>query len=410
MNILRMTTRGRLGVAVAAVAAVALTPAAASPVQAAEFDHSFYDTPSILPARDGDIVRTQQLDFFLDPLKVTASSYKATRVMYKSRNRTGKEIAVTGSIIVPTQKWVGTGRRPIIGYAVGTQGIGDSCAPSKQFTRGFEYETLFMAGLLARGYAVAMTDYEGLGTEGVHTYMDRVSQGRAVINAVRAAQRLPGSGLDATNPVGFYGYSQGGGGASAAAELAATYGPELKVKGSVVGAVPADLRQVAGIDGSLYTLFGWFAIAGLGTSYGVDLKQELTEKGKAFYDDIENDCVYSLLKASFTQLKDSTVNGEGFADLIKREPYTTMIEDQRIGLVKPNAPVLVTHSVLDDVIPYRVGEQLAKDWCSRGATVRFSSNLLPLHVGGILANSAESYAFFEARFAGIPALSSCWRL
>jgi hypothetical protein len=35
---------------------------------------------------------------------------------------------------------------------------------------------------------------------------------------------------------------------------------------------------------------------------------------------------------------------------------------------------------------------------------------LPAHIGGMLNNSAEQYAFFEARFGGLPQLSNCWAL
>ena len=55
---------------------------------------------------------------------------------------------------------------------------------------------------------------------------NQLVQGRAVLDSVRAAQRLNGSGLSAANPVGIVGYSQGGGGAASAAELAAAYAPE----------------------------------------------------------------------------------------------------------------------------------------------------------------------------------------
>ena len=65
--------------------------------------------------------------------------------------------------------------------------------------------------------------------------------------------------------------------------------------------------------------------------------------------------------------------------------------------------MLLSHSLLDDVIPYAVGKQLAKDWCAKGSNVRLSTNVGPTHLGGALPSSAESYAFFEARFAGLPA-------
>ena len=397
----------------ASTIAVAMTVAGAvAPATAAESPRpTFYEAPASLPSANGALIRSEKLDFLLDPLKVHTVAYDATRVLYKTTNRTGKSIAVSGSVIVPKAKWVGPGRRPVIGYAVGTQGIGDSCAPSRMFSDGFEYESLFMAGLLARGYAIAMTDYEGLGTAGMHTYMDRVSQGRAVLDIVRTAQRMPSTGLNAKSPVAFVGYSQGGAGAASAAELAGSYAPEMKVKGTVASAVPADLRALPeAIDGSLYSLFTWFAIAGLTASYDIDMDPFLNAEGKEMYSEIEEACVFDLLKSAFTHSEDYTSDGAGLAELITRAPFKQMIADQRIGRIKPNAPVLITHSLFDDVVPHRVGKQLATDWCNKGGNVRLSTNATPLHVGGMLNHATEIYAFLGARFSGMPAASSCWRL
>lgn len=398
------------GLAVALAAAV-LVPVGAGTAQADETLPPFYQAPAQLPAANGEIIRSEPLDILIDPSRLFGVKSTATRVLYKSTNRAGTPVAVSGSVIVPEKRWRGPGKRPVIGYAVGTQGIGDDCAPSRLFSELLEYESIFMAGLLARGYAIAMTDYEGLGTAGTHTYMDRLSQGRAVIDMVRAAQRLPGSGLTPQHPVAFYGYSQGGAGAASAAELAGSYGSELKVKGTVAGAVPADLTALPGaIDGTLYAEFLWFAIAGISASYGLDIDPFLNAEGRTKFADSQDNCVFDLFGSAFQKSSDFTADGRTLGQLIDREPFRTMIDEQRIGRIKPNAPVLVTHSLLDDVIPYRVGRQMAKDWCARGANVRMSTNATPLHVGGMLNNATEVYGFLEARFRGLPVLSSCWRL
>ena len=101
----------------------------------------------------------------------------------------------------PYNDWPGTGPRPLIVYGPGTQGQGDQCAPSRQFNQGihwspyldiaFNYEELFVATMVARGFAIVMTDYQGLGTPGVHTYVNRLAQGHAMLDAARAAMRLP---------------------------------------------------------------------------------------------------------------------------------------------------------------------------------------------------------------------------
>src|SRR5690606_7596652 len=161
---------------------------------------------------------------------------------------------------------------------------------------------------------------------------------------------------------------------------------------------------------SLYSLFTWFAIAGLTASYDIDMTPQLNAEGLQMYEQIADDCVFDLLGSAFTKSSDYTADGAGLAELITREPFRTLLADQRIGMTRPTAPVLVTHSLLDDVVPHRAGKQLVKDWCNRGGRVRLSTNASPLHVGGMLNHATEIYGFLEARFAGLPAASSCWRL
>jgi pimeloyl-ACP methyl ester carboxylesterase len=393
----------------ATLAVGTLAPTAASAAVAEPPRPAFYETPATLPSANGAVIRSEKISFLLDPLDATSLVRNAQRVLYRTTNRAGKAIAASGTVLVPNAPWIGIGSRPVIGYAPGTQGMADRCAPSRLFSEGIEYEGIGIEGLLLRGYAVAMPDYEGLGTVGIHTYMDRVSQGRATLDAVRAAQRLSGTGLSSTSPVGLMGYSQGGGAAAAAVELAPTYAPDLRLKGAVVGAVPADLTKVATtLDGGLYSAFAFFALRGLSASYDVDLTPYLNAAGRATSDRVETECVFDLLDNAFVKSSTLSHNGQPMSTLMAAEPFKSIVEAQRIGTIKPTVPVLVTHSLLDDVIPYSVGKQMARSWCGKGANVYFSSNVAPLHVGGIVPQTAEALPFFEARFAGLPQLSNCW--
>ena len=403
------TTAWLLALVTAASAVVAVGTPTATAVVPEPPRPAFYEAPAVLPSTNGAVIRSEKMTFLLDPLDATSLVRNAQRVLYRTTNRTGKAIAVSGTVLVPTSPWIGLGSRPVIGYAPGTQGMADRCAPSRQFSEGIEYEGLGIEGLLQRGYAVAMPDYEGLGTAGVHTYMDRVSQGRATLDVVRAAQRLPGTGLTASSPVGLMGYSQGGGAAASAVELAATYAPDLRVKGAVVGAVPADLAQVASaLDGGPYSAFAYFALRGLAASYDIDLSPYLNDRGRAVSDQVETECVFDLLNHAFVRSSTLSASGRPMSDLMAVEPFRSIVEAQRIGTIRPSVPVLVTHSAIDDVIPYAVGRQMARSWCSKGANVRFSTNVAPGHVGGIVPQTAEALPFFEARFAGLPQVSSCW--
>jgi hypothetical protein len=127
--------------------------------------------------------------------------------------------------------------------------------------------------------------------------------------------------------------------------------------------------------------------------------------------DVEGECVAeSIGLHAFTRSSDLTTDGRTLHDLARAEPFRTNLDEQRLGRIRPAAPVLVTHSLADDVIPYAVGRGLAHDWCRLGADVAFSANLTPTHVGGAVPSFATEFAFLEARVAGLPQASDCWWL
>ncbi|MGB2719532.1 MAG: lipase family protein, partial [Rhodococcus sp. (in: high G+C Gram-positive bacteria)] len=86
--------------------------------------------------------------------------------------------------------------------------------------------------------AVAITDYEGLGHPGNHAYLDNITAGYDVIDAVRALRTVfP----DVGTQWAAFGGSQGGGAAWAANELADSYAPELDLVGAVALAPTANM-------------------------------------------------------------------------------------------------------------------------------------------------------------------------
>ena len=371
----------------------------------------FYEPPATIPSTPGTLIRSEPAPLLLDPLGLSENVVTATRVMYSSTDGKGRAIAVTGTVFVPRATYVGRSARPLVSYAAGTQGMGDACAPSKQMENLVEYEGLGIAPLVGRGYAVSMTDYQGLGTPGTHTYMVREAQGRAVLDMARATKNLKGSGITNANPIGLMGYSQGGGAAAAAAELASSYAPELPIKGSAIGAPPADLAKVGkNIDGSLYFAFATFALLGVAQSEGIDPNPYLNAEGQKLAAGVENKCVFDLFEYAFKDSGTYTVSGKKLSELLDEQPFRAAVERQRIGKIKPNAPVVINHAIGDDTIPYAVGKQLGSDWCDKGARVTFNAGLIPTHVGGMLPHVAKSMVFFEDRFAGRNEPNSCWRL
>lgn len=95
------------------------------------------------------------------------------------------------------------------------------------------YEALAIYRILSTGAAVVVTDYVDLGTtDRLHTYVNRLDQGHALLDAARAARAVPGASVTAASRTGLYGYSQGGGASAATAELQPSYAPDVELAGT----------------------------------------------------------------------------------------------------------------------------------------------------------------------------------
>ncbi|STC77046.1 lipase family protein [Corynebacterium minutissimum] len=364
-----------------------------------EYSAFYHDSVDVESSAPGQLFRSEPVRNPSNTLGITnIGPYKAQRILYSSTNRTGKKTAVSGIVIEPKAAWVRPGPRPVVAFAPGTQGVADRCAPSRKIAEGVgDYEQFFFEQYLKKGYAVVVTDYEGLGTPGMHTYMDRISQAHAVLDSARAAQQLSGWDIAADNPVFINGYSQGGGAAASAAELYDDYAPELNVKLATIGAAPADLTLLPpALDGTLYFLFESYALLGLSDSYGEDLYSHLNEKGAEILKRATNTCTLGLTSFAGTTIEQISNEEKDVDQFIASAPYDRILADQHIGYDAPSIPVVVTHGRGDDVIPFSTAEQLVNQWTSRGANVTFIPNDARSHVAGTVPHITESVKAIEA--------------
>lgn len=402
----------RSGLVAAVVAVVAVIASVLLPVAAqADGLGGFYAPPSPLAPycqNNGDVIKDEPSNFVLP----TQTPYSSRRIMYCSRDTNGQRMAVTGTVITPTLPWLGYGWRPIVGFAVGTQGVGDQCAPSYQMTTATEYEDVAIAALLDAGYGVAVTDYQGLGTPGIHTYGNRKAEGQAVLDSIRAAQRLTSAFLPAAGPVAIWGYSQGGQASGAAAELQQAYAPELQLKGVYAGAVPADLQPVVQfMDGKTAAGFILYGLHGMNAAYpNAGFLNMLNAAGRQAMDQVLNECTGTTV-ALHALMQTSTLTNDGrtIAAHLAEQPLAPSVNLQLMGLVAPTAPVYVVHSPLDDIVEYQQGHDGAVRWCNLGATVQFDTLLVPGHAPALYAAIPLALAYIKDRFAGLPAPNNCSR-
>jgi triacylglycerol lipase len=390
----------------------------------------FYTPPDPLPAgQPGDVIRSEPSRLVLEPSgQLGAYVATGTRIMYLSTDTHGRPNVVTGTYFEPDNPWLGRGPRPLISLAVGTYGQGDQCAPSRLFNQGIHYSTGFditygyeqgfVATMVARGFAVVVTDYEGLGTPGVHTYLNRAAEGHAVIDAARAAMQLPGTSLDPKGPVALWGYSQGGGASAAAVELAPTYAPDLNIVGAWAGAPPADPATVMpSADGSILAGAIGYVLNSMMAAYPETepmIRDSLTPRGQEMVDKTKDQCTFQTL-ADFGFRHLQPYFNEPLDELGEREPLKSAFAEQRIGRLRPTAPVFIDHNRFDGVVPWVPARQLALDWCAKGADVQFFTNEQPPFMNKLAVNHGlaqlmdgeRGMQWIADRFNGLPTTPNC---
>lgn len=397
---------------------------------------AFYNPPAELPSNNGALIRQEPLPLGLSipGLDGRPMPGTATRLMYRSTDSNGQPVAVTGAYIEPSAAWKRGGPRPLVAVAAGTMGQGDQCAPSMALqypltlngeTVSVGYEALAIYRLLAAGTAVVVTDYVGLGTtDRLHTYVNRVDEGHALLDAARAAHAVPGASVTPESRTGLYGYSQGGGASASAAELQPSYAPDVELAGTYSGAPPADLTAVMkGIDGSaLAGALAWSinGFAQADPDVRAVVEANINATGKAALKDASTMCVGdAILGYGFARSGKWTNSGKSIGDVIAAEPRAqAALDRQRIGNLKPAGPVRLATGVQDDIVPHGQARQLAVDWCRKGADVTYDAIVLPNlgdkiltnHVVPLITDQGDAISWLTDRLAGRAAKSNCWSM
>jgi pimeloyl-ACP methyl ester carboxylesterase len=399
-------------------------------------DHTaFYTPPAELPTELGAVIRTQPMTLtpsLPDLVDGGALPADAQRIMYRSTGAAGGPIAVTGTYLQPKTPWTGPGPRPLAVVTPGTQGQGDQCAPSRSMEVGLGirtappsaaagYALIDAYSMVAEGFAVVVTDYEGLGTPGHHPYVNRDSQGRSALDAARAALRLPGTDLAPDSPTVISGYSQGGGAAAAAGEMQPGYAPDVNLVGIAAGAPPSDmLGTLERVDGGLLTGAVGYAINGIlevHPEVRPAFERQLNDEGRRMLEVTSGQCVAETGFAyGLRRTTEFTRDGRSLADAARSEPeIVRVLEGYNLGKVAPTVPTLVLIGRNDDVVPHDTAVELVRNWCAQGATVELRTAEVPALAPGLvidhaipmLSERSTNARYLMDRVHDRPAPSSC---
>lgn len=291
---------------------------------------------------------------------------------YKMLGQSGQEVQATSLVFTPNTP-PPAGGWPIVVWAHGTTGVADACAPSKAALTDSTKDLI--SKLLAAGYVVVAPDYEGLGTPGIHPFLNVKSEAFSITDAVVATRNyLLQRNLLTSKKWLTVGHSQGGNAALGAAQYASR--AQLDYKGTVAVAPASNLGNIlvageaqvanAPIDikiGAYAQLDTYTALVTAGirnTKPSFDYGQVFTSQISGIAAQAENICSGPLYEAFQKGMSNYADNNNGTLNGYTRtQPNfmavplvkTFLDKDSQPLQVKVTTPIIIYQGIADPTVP-----------------------------------------------------------
>ncbi len=331
---------------------------------------AFYNPPKHLPKRHGKLIwqRRARGIMKLDGARTNRL------VLYSSRTPQGKKIAVSGVVSVPRGK-APKGGWPVVSYAHGTTGTADRCAPSRVGKKSpvvpyVDYVDPELEEWLAAGYAVVRTDYQGLGTPGKHPYLIGRSEGRSVLDIVRAARDLR---MRIGKRFLVAGHSQGGQSALFAAGMASRWTKDLRLRGTVAYAPASHLDDQFALLPAITSPHPLSGLAALVLDGASTTSKQLRPRGlltaapRHLWPQVRVRCLVELIRPD-------SFGGIAPADLLREDADTgplLKVLAKMNPAVRAKGPILLAQGTLDTTVFQLFTDKLNGELVDRGNRVDY---------------------------------------
>lgn len=391
-NILRLTAAFAVGLAL--VTAPMPVASAAAPNWSGLDARAFADR--VPPP--GGLIRSVPLN---PELSVTAAA-RAYRILYSTTDQHNSPAVSTAAVFVPKGE-APPGGWPVIAWAHGTVGLGDDCTPSAQPRSARDNE--YLSHWLDQGYVVVGSDYTGLGTPGLMSYLNSVATAHAIIDSVIAAHHL---NLPLSPKWALVGQSQGGAAAVASARWATEFskGSGLDYRGVVATGTPANIDDViitAGPDmvlppglGPIASAYTAYILAGF-RELRPDVNSVLTPAGLAAADKAETLCT-APLSAAVTGLTPPEFFSAPLASL--PDMRSALADFMGTPITGYDRPIFLGVGLKDRDVPPSSTLKFADQLKANGQDVALYVYPEDDHSSTVLTSMADSTPFLQAQFAG----------
>jgi hypothetical protein len=360
----------------------------------------------------GTILRSRLLDDFSFSGTVPLQVKAAYQLLFRTTDSIGNPQAAVSTIIVPGN----ANYSRLLSYQTAEDAAWSGCAPSYTLRLGSDRnnggslagEMLLIIAALNEGYVVTIPDYEGPES----AYTSGIQAGQATLDSVRAALASGSiTNISSAAEYQMWGYSGGSLASEWAAELQATYAPELHFTGTVLGGLIPNVQTVLNtINKGLFAGLAATGINGLANGYPelqTYLDQHLKPSKAAAYKKPLTQCLGDdTNQFVFKDIYTFFDNGENFTNA----PVVQNVLSES-GIMgrhgTPQMPLFIYKALADEVSPIADTDALVQQLCSQGARIQYTRDLVGEHVTEAITGSGDALSFIKARFNGVPAANGC---
>lgn len=344
-------------------------------------------------------------------------------IRYNMPNVNGERAEATAMVFYPNLPQPQDGWRVVV-WEHGTVGSGDSCAPSNnQLNNNFRG---LASSLLAQGYVIVAPDYEGLGTRGIHPYLNLKSAAQSAIYAVRAFKEQRGNRFNGAWV--SVGQSQGGHASLATAQFA---DEDPNYKAAVAAAPASSLGYIisevapqalsalveAGQDNAAKAVYAellayaaYVAVGIKAYEPGFNYRNIFSSRAAIVAEKAEGTtgenglCLGPLTTEYMQDIDDYLVNNPektvvDYPGLVENFQNNSSVEkflqNNQPATEKINVPVMIIQGTADMAVPYPVTNTLQQGLKDMGTTVTFVPVQDASHTEAIVQSRTQLLTFIN---------------
>lgn len=344
-------------------------------------------------------------------------------IRYNMPNVNGERAEATAMVFYPNIPQPQDGWRVVV-WEHGTVGSGDSCAPSNnQLNNNFRG---LASSLLAQGYVIVAPDYEGLGTRGIHPYLNLKSAAQSAIYAVRAFKEQQGNRFNGAWV--SVGQSQGGHASLATAQFA---DEDPNYKAAVAAAPASSLGYIisevapqalsalveAGQDNAAKAVYAellayaaYVAVGIKAYEPGFNYRNIFSSRAAIVAEKAEGTtgenglCLGPLITEYMQDIDDYLVNNPektvvDYPGLVENFQNNSSVEkflqNNQPATEKINVPVMIIQGTADMAVPYPVTNTLQQGLKDMGTTVTFVPVQDASHTEAIVESRTQLLTFIN---------------